>query len=307
MPDTGIRLVVLGGSHCKRSIDYLRENGYEVIDLAKPGWLPTDKNVKEAMQEIEKLGDQSNTMFICDLVSNITYRVEQLDGQQLLATKSDGRYHLTGKVTTVAKNLLSNILFNLRPLLNMMTAEKILLSPLPRYLFSGCCSQDGHCEGVGEDGYALELFQKSLGVRKNMRDNVSAHHSRVTVPELYDAMFPEATSAGKVLECIRHITDSDGVHLTMEGYRMYANAIIQAVKSKVKADETTTLKQKQYFWRGFVSPVGAERPKNMAAYHPNKTMGSGKWRRGSDRGNSRGWNMGPRGGRGRPPYHKKPY
>ncbi len=42
--------------------------------------------------------------------------------------------------------------------------------------------------------------------------------------------------------------------------------------TKVMEDKTT-----QFFWRGFVSPCGTERPKNLAATHLNRSQGGGKW------------------------------
>ena len=268
--------------------------------------------------KFKKLGDLTDTIFVCDLVSNITYRTEQLDGQQLLATKSGGRYHLDGRVTTVAKNLLANILFNLRTLLNTMDCEKVFLPPLPRYLFTPCCNEEGHCDGVGEDGYALELLQKSNVVRKQIKDNLTTHHTKIVVPTLYDTMFPDATTPGKILEKLRKISSNDGVHLTPDGYRLWSEAILKVVNEKMLGDASTHPKAKQYFWRGFISPVGSERPSNMGSYHQNRQGGGGKWPRG---GSGRGGPKGPRGyaprgargsgsgggGHARPPYHRQNY
>ena len=246
------------------------------------------------------MGDLSKTVVICDLTSNVAFRFEQLDGQQLLATKLDGQYHMLGKVTTVAHHLLTNILFRLKNLLEAMDCDKIFLPPLPRYLFKACCDQEGHCEGVGQEGYALELLQKSYGLRKHISDKLKAWHTRITVPDMLTKMFPEATSPARVLDELRRVTSADGVHLTDEGYRIWAKAMIDGVMQPKKDDSGSAsagAKPQQFFWRGFISPVGSERPKNMASFHNNRTHGGGKWER------SKRTPSGARGGQ--PPYHKK--
>jgi hypothetical protein len=293
--ETGIRIILLGGSHLSRSLDHFTQKGYTVVNLTKPGWLPTNENITHAMEEIKKLGSLSNSIAVVDLVSNVAFRYEQLDGQQLLAQKKGGRYHMLGGVTTCAPHLLKNILFNLRGLLDLLTCEKIFVSPLPRYLFTSCCEDETHCPGVGEQGYALELLNKSNSLRRVLRDTLTAHHSRVTVPELYNVMFESGTSPGAILSELRSVYSGDGVHLTDRGYEIWVGAIIDCIKSlaNVQAKKSPTT---GYFWRGFVSPVGSERPKNAAAHHGNRSVrgGGGKW-------------AVPRGrGRGRPtPYNKK--
>jgi hypothetical protein len=69
-----IRIIILGGSHCRRSIEFYVDKGHKVVDLTKPGWLPTDTNIAEALVEIEKLGDLSDSVAILDLISNVAFR-----------------------------------------------------------------------------------------------------------------------------------------------------------------------------------------------------------------------------------------
>ena len=288
-------VILLGGSHLKRSLQYFKESGITVIDLSIPGWLPTEANIARAITEVKNL-DLGNCIAICDLVSNVAYRFEQLDGQLLLAEKSEGRYHMKGKVTTCPRNLLANILYRLRPLLEALSCYKICLAPLPRYLFAGCCEDEGHCSGVGEDGYALDLYKSSLTLRKNMRELLTGYHSKLSVPELYSTMFPNATNPGKVVDELRKISDSDGVHLTPEGYELWTKAIVATFEPTSAAGKATMGPAKTYFWRGFVSPHGSERPQNHAALHLSRQPGGGKWKKpDSVRGNAHGAG-GSRGG-----------
>jgi hypothetical protein len=297
---TGNRIIVLGGSHCRRSIQYLTDAGHNVVDLTVPGWLPTDGNIESAMTEIKGLGDLSDSIAILDLISNVAYRYEQaIDGQLLLAEKRGGKFHMMGKVTTCPRNLLKHILLRLKPLLDTITCVKICLAPLPRYLFSGCCDNEGHCIGIGEPGYAIELYQKSLSLRKNMRELLTGVHTRLVIPELYSEMFPGATSPAQVLEELRRVSEDDGVHLTADGYAHWMKAILATFDpTSEKKEAVLVSKPAMYFWRGFVSPRGAERPKNMASYHANKTHGGGTFSRGRGMGGQSSANRGGPIGRG---------
>ncbi len=68
------RLILLGGSHCKRSVKHFTGKGFEVIDLTVPGWTPITKNINEAMENLTSLVDLGNSIVVCDLLSNVAYK-----------------------------------------------------------------------------------------------------------------------------------------------------------------------------------------------------------------------------------------
>ena len=256
-------------------------------------------------------------VFVCDPLSNVAYRfTQELDGQTLLAFKENGKWHMGGKVTVVAKNFLTNILFNLKTLFEVLDGEKFILRPLPRYLFKPCCEDTKHCEGMDQQGYGPELLQKSSTMRKQMKDILTATHTKITVPDILEKMFPQANSPSKLLVELEKISADDAVHLTDEGYESWADAILTCIREKVqKKTGEKASKTPAYFWRGFMSPTGLERPVNLAGHHAGRNAGGGKWPRGqshSTRGRvgqggrgGHGGRGGPRG-RGRPfPYQKK--
>ena len=109
-----------------------------------------------------------------------------------------------------------------------------------------------------------------------MRELLTGQHTKLTVPELYSSMFPGAGSPGKILEEFRRISDEDGVHLTEEGYAKWSNAVMATFAQSDGTSIPTNNEQKTYFWRGFVSPHGAERPKNQAALHLHRIPVAGR-------------------------------
>jgi hypothetical protein len=126
-----------------------------------------------------------------------------------------------------------------------------------------------------------------------MREAVTARHTRITVPEVYDIMFSSSNTPAGVLEQLRNLMCSDGVHLTEEGYRMWVEAWISLI-NKTNTNNDTQLQKKTFFWRGFVSPHGGLRPVNAGAVHFNRPIrggnrGGGKWPVSRGRGRGRGW------------------
>jgi len=109
-PPTPKTVLFIGGSHCRRLAGEFLKLGYTVIDKSIPGWQPSEQNLRNLEDEILALGNLQGITVICDLLSNITYRYTQMDGQLLLPVKIDGKYHILGEVTTATKEILTCIL-----------------------------------------------------------------------------------------------------------------------------------------------------------------------------------------------------
>ncbi len=80
---------------------------------------------------------------------------------------------------------------------------------------------------------------------------------------------------------LRHVTGTDNVHFTREGYENLAAAIhatintrrcVSAALSNVAGTNAAGKKQ-QFFWRGFVSPTGSTRPKFTATSYNSSKRG----------------------------------
>ncbi len=79
------------------------------------------------------------------------------------------------------------------------------------------------------------------------------------------------------------------MHFTQTGYEKITDSILECSENllvKSVASSVPSLsapvnpgKQHTYYWRGFLSPVGSERPKKpQAAYLQSHPSGGGKWR-----------------------------
>jgi len=302
---TGL-IIVGGGSNCKRLATTLKEKGVDLVDLTVPGWTPTASNISKLRQDISNLNPDQDSLFICDLMSNVCFGFEQLTGSLALPVKSGGTYHMYGKVTVNSKDSTHHVLEKLLPVFGAVPGLKIVLPPLPRYMFSPCCGDPSHCEDIGNASYAAELLEKTVVLRKTLRDFLHARVSNVWVPDTVSKLSGNHTSITSQVEGLRTVFANDGVHLSAEGADEYSRIVKGIIDEKIAAPIRVSGggKPREYFWRGFVSPHGSSRPNNMSAVHHNRQPGGGKWR-GPSTGSRTGSGTGPRpggwGGRSYPP------
>jgi len=168
------QVIVCGGSNCKRLAALLTERGVSVTDLTVPGWTPTTSNISKLSSDIELLNLSPTSILISDLLSNVSFCYEQLNGSLALPVKSGGIFHMYGRVSVSSKDSFHHVMEKLVPIFKSVPGMKICLPPLPRYLHNPCCLLDGHCEDLGDANYAPELLEKTIGLRKTIRDFLHA-------------------------------------------------------------------------------------------------------------------------------------
>jgi hypothetical protein len=116
--------------------------------------------------------------------------------------------------------------------------------------------------------------------------------SRFWVPDMVGKMLPACQGIAEQAIGFREIAGADGVHYTESGYDKIAETIFLCSKNILVKNSVPSVlslsaatapvnpgKQRTYYWRGFLSPVGSQRPKNAnAAYLQSHPSGGGKWR-----------------------------
>jgi hypothetical protein len=100
------------------------------------------------------------------LFSNSTYRFKQIDGSLSLPFKDGAGDHMGGDVTVCCDESFLSLLEALMPvLLSAQNAIKIMVPPLPRYLFHKCCKKSGHASNVDGEGHSIRLLDSTSHFR----------------------------------------------------------------------------------------------------------------------------------------------
>jgi hypothetical protein len=59
------------------------------------------------------------------------------------------------------------------------------------------------------------------------------------------------------VDALKQVSARDGVHFTIDGYKVMANNLISEAESMKRSDRQPTLLAKSHYWRGFKSLVGS--------------------------------------------------
>ncbi len=262
-PGTGSqKVILLGASNLSRCAERLRKFGLCVIDLTQPGWIASPENIATLAEKLSKISCGDSDKIVFDLFGNLSYRFEQFDGTLSLAYKSGGRYHLAGNVVTCPIAVFKKTLDNTAGLfLAKNGSTLIVVPPLPRYLFAGCCKQPNHCPNVTGVEHARKILSDAIGLRtclKKFLSGLGLTHCRILDTCCVTDCIPTATVDTRV-EALKAVTANDGVHYTDTGYDCMVKNIVQIpVKPQgIPQSKAPPGTSKMHYWRGFRSPVGS--------------------------------------------------
>ncbi len=155
--------IVAGGSNMRNLCPHLNKLGITVLDLSQLGWVPTPENIAKLAKKIKEIPDNDNIPVILDVLGNISFRFEQLDGNLTLPFKFGGKYHFGGKVQVCTHAALRSTIRSLKPVLDAIPGTgTVFCSPHPRCQYNGCFADQEHCPGVDSAEYVQKLLQDTL-------------------------------------------------------------------------------------------------------------------------------------------------
>ncbi len=136
----------------------------------------------------------------------------------------------------------------------------VLVPPIPRYLFSRCCDDIGHCTNAKKDKYQDELLSGFLQLRNSLiKMLVTAGLKNFKVLDTCCTTTCATTANTKTwLIDLKMVTAKDGVHYVAAGYRNLATRSISCLKTLL-ASPPRDERVRSFFWRGFKSPKGSNR------------------------------------------------
>ena len=217
--------------------------------------------------------------------------------------KMDGIYHMAGKVCVCGKEIVDSVIAKSKGILNSLPGKKIIVTPLPRYLYTSCCDREGHCDGTGTIEHVNRIVEDTIQLRKTIVNGlVKQGVKNFTVLDLLSSTF--GTTVDEITSELKKVSSSDGVHLTSAGYGSVADTIKKNLAKDtppVSVSGPTNAATGGFFWRGFLSPVGTPRQKPHSLSYKQARMVGGKWKhsyadsnRGYPSGRGRGHGSGPK-------------
>ncbi len=150
------------------ALTFFETHGLLTADATKPGWVASADNVKRLAEEVEAAAP-ATTAFVFDLLGNSSVRFEQYDGTMALPLKNKEKFHLGGKIVATPLDVFRKIIDNVMPIIKAKwTKPAVILPPLPRYLFTRCCSDADHCTNANEENFSAKLLTNFIQLRTEM-------------------------------------------------------------------------------------------------------------------------------------------
>jgi hypothetical protein len=338
-------VVLIGASNMRRIIPFLKQAGHSVTDLTQPSWLATPDNIDYLISQLNTIVPDPDTTVVLELFANSTFRYRQFDGTMALPFKSNNGYHMEGAVGVCDDETFLKLCGSVSGVFDACNdSTKLIIPPLPRYLYTGCCGNKHHCTNRKNEEYELSLLHATTHFRPVLKEALLKQGlDKFFVIDGIGALLGvlPGGNRGAPAEIVRELTGfcaTDGVHFTDTGYANFAKTVIAAAKgvrdgTLTKSNSVNPVSGRisgtSYFWRGFVSPVGArlsthapilpkEQPRQLG-YGPSHGYGSShgygpastppRGGRGGPRGGPRDQRPPPRGGPrgGRYHRHHHPY
>ncbi len=160
------KVTLVGASNLRHCVPHVAGQGVQVIDHTLPGWTPSPGNVAKLQEDIET---DMFSSYVFDLYGNSSLRFEQYDGTTALPFQSNGRFHFGGKVVTTPPEIFRKIVENTIPIIRTKgDSPGVIIPPLPRGLFSRCCSDSSHCINANDESYAMTLLTGFIGLRNDL-------------------------------------------------------------------------------------------------------------------------------------------
>jgi hypothetical protein len=252
------KVILLGASNLGCCAGRLRALGNTVIDLTQPGRIASKSNVDVLLSKLEKIPCNEKTTLVYDLYGNSTFHFEQFDGSLSMPFNSSGKYHLAGNIVVSPLPVFRKIFENTIALLDRhKNARCIIIPPLPRYLFTGCCTKSDHSTNVKSSGHCTKLLTDTISIRNNLKKFVSELGIRGHVLDsCCVTSCPTTANTTTRMEALKTVCAPDGVHFLPAGYENLVTAITHAPIRALDLAPGNDRQAKVHYWRGFRSAVG---------------------------------------------------
>jgi hypothetical protein len=286
-----LRFLMIGSSHARREGEALADRGHEVITCSSGGWRPNVTAAKEMAARVQDAlrSCNNNTVAVVHGFDNIAYMSRTEEGGILPIRKYEDKHHVDGELILASKERILMYFKNCLPFLRLLENMKVIfLTPLPRYLYNGCCASEDHLINRGDEDFKDSIRGGLQEVRGYFKDFLFTNGLRGFSVRNPGHAVPAYDDAGSPL------WTEDPVHPAFEGYNRIADLIEVEARSLLRGNNKR---------RG-----GRGGPPNKRARfdHPRPDWISRETGDGGARGGGGGGVTGGGRARGRGGYHSRP-
>ena len=164
--------LVIGSSNTSRTADALRLAGQKVTHIKTTNWKPTPDGIISLTDHVrEARRNCHHKAIVFHLLDNILYIGRRPDGTTAHSKRGeDGIYHVEGDLIVADKEAQYNLYKALKPVLTAAgSGPIIIITPLPRYVNQGCCSNSLYVTNRDKPEFNSDITHSLAEVRNNWR------------------------------------------------------------------------------------------------------------------------------------------
>jgi hypothetical protein len=255
----GRKFVLVGASHVKRLKDVLTEMGEEVVIVESPHFRLMKTDVANLTASIKDVigDDRENVVLVINVLDNTFFVAMSEDGHTCPIRKDiTGKYHVDGDVVCAPVETSKRLFSNLFPLLQeFKDVPKLVLTPLPRYLYISCCEDldhvpglllPGHIEGILDNLDSTQKLWRGMAFREKIQNTKICNVAR---------LLSEGSYWG-----------TDPVHPLPDGYHKVASYVLTGLRSMLRKQEpdVDTNRKRPREGEGLADFVASSAPKRPA-------------------------------------------
>jgi hypothetical protein len=172
---------VIGSSNASKLSKALSQQGYSRCCIFNQNFRIDTASVEDIRPQVkEAICDMDPSVIVFHCLDNSIYYSRTPDGSRKALKKGqDSNFHVEGEVTVCSRDVLNEHLTALRPLLELVGKKRgIVISPLPRYVVTGCCSNPEHCSNRRLLDYEQQQQQSLDIIKRSIKDYLFCHGLR---------------------------------------------------------------------------------------------------------------------------------
>jgi hypothetical protein len=201
------------------------DQGATVIDLSVPGWRITSSAVEEMSSNLSSVLAEEysgETYIVYQLFDNSSFMACDSNGDRSLPVKlGDGKYHVPGRLVMVSRDEFRELFTSILPLLRAgLQHNKMLLTPLARYLLQSCCNDPSHITNRKEQKFGASMGEAICEAKSWLKGLAFTRHIKNFSVICPNEMLGEGD---------RHFWGSDPVHMVEDGYNELGKRLMEAM------------------------------------------------------------------------------
>ena len=168
---------------------------------------------------------------------------------------------MPGTITRATDKSIEGTFSGLRTALAVIEDKnRILIPPIPQYMFGDCCADSSHAPNTREPDHAKDTLTDHTPIRNKLKQCIiTKGKTNTRILDVISALAEDHQSPTDKIKALRIHTSTDNVHLTPQGYNLLAKAITSTSFAAPQSNmNTTQIRTSPAIrnWRGFITTAG---------------------------------------------------